>query len=87
MAARTKLSTAQAAPIRRIVTSKPVATSLATLVEAESLSEFSRYTWRFWAQTGRVSSCRILGRTMIPTSEIARVLVETRARQNSAKSG
>lgn len=60
-----------------------VSTSLATLREAATLSPFSRYTWRWWAQTGRVASERVLGRTMVPVSEIARVVVEARARDSA----
>lgn len=44
--------------------------------DAETLTGISRWTWRSWAYSGRVSSVKAGRRLLLPVSEVRRVLAE-----------
>lgn len=44
--------------------------------EAEIISGLSRWTWRAWAYSGRVTSVKAGRRLLIPVTEIRRVIAE-----------
>jgi hypothetical protein len=46
------------------------------VVEAESKTSVSRWTWRRWAYTGKVASVKLGKRLLIPASEIERLVAE-----------
>jgi hypothetical protein len=55
---------------------------------AEMLSGVSRWTWRFAAYDGRIESCKIGNRLLIPVVEIRRLLREgTRPRKDGLPAG
>lgn len=44
--------------------------------DAEALTGVSRWTWRRWAYSGKISSSKLGKRLLIPTSEITRLMQE-----------
>lgn len=46
--------------------------------QAEIITGVSRWTWRAYAYRGRVESCKVGARLLIPISEVRRVLDEGR---------
>jgi predicted site-specific integrase-resolvase len=46
------------------------------VADAEKLTGLSRWTWRRWAYTGRVTSIKLGKRLLIPLSEITRLVEE-----------
>ena len=46
------------------------------VVDAETLTGVSRWTWRRWAYDGRVASVKLGKRLLIPSAEIARRVAE-----------
>jgi hypothetical protein len=44
--------------------------------EAEIFSGLSQWSWRRWAYSGRVASCKVSSRLLIPRTEILRVMAE-----------
>jgi hypothetical protein len=47
-----------------------------SVVEAETLSGMSRWSWRSWAYKGTISSTKVGKRLLIPLTEVRRVLAE-----------
>jgi len=55
---------------------------------AELLSGVSKWTWRSYAHAGKIESCKVGTRLLIPLSEIRRVIREgTRARSDGKAAG
>jgi excisionase family DNA binding protein len=46
------------------------------VAEAEARTSISRWTWRRWAYSGKVSSVKLGKRLLIPASEISRLVAE-----------
>jgi excisionase family DNA binding protein len=46
------------------------------VADAEAVTGVSRWTWRRWAYSGRVSSVKLGKRLLIPASEISRLIAE-----------
>jgi len=56
--------------------------------QAEILSGVSRWTWRQMAYKGRIESCKVGARLLLPISEIRRVIAEgTRPRADGLRAG
>jgi hypothetical protein len=55
---------------------KPVEREWMGVIEAETMTGRSRWTWRRAAYNGEVASCKIGRRLLIPASEIRRVMTE-----------
>lgn len=56
--------------------------------EAQALTGISKWTWRVAAYQGRVESCKIGNRLLIPLSEIRRLIREgTRPRRDGLPAG
>jgi hypothetical protein len=56
--------------------------------EAQALTGISKWTWRVAAYRGRVESCKIGNRLLIPLSEIRRLIREgTRPRRDGLPAG
>jgi hypothetical protein len=56
--------------------------------EAQELTGISKWTWRVAAYQGRVESCKIGNRLLIPLSEIRRLIREgTRPRRDGLPAG
>lgn len=49
---------------------------LVGVVDAETISGVSRWTWRRWAYDGKVASVKLGKRLLIPRAEIARLVDE-----------
>lgn len=47
-----------------------------SVIEAETLSGMSRWTWRSYAYKGKVASNKVGKRLLIPLTEVRRVLAE-----------
>lgn len=58
----------------RAVPVKTVAPQYFTVIDAEIYSGMSRWSWRRWAYSGRVSSVKIAQKLLIPKSEIDRLM-------------
>ena len=55
--------------------------------DAEVLTGISRWTWRAYAYQGKVTSCKVGARLLIPVAEVRRVIAEgTRVRVGDDKS-
>ncbi len=54
----------------------PVQPELVGVDGAEAMTTISRWTWRAWAYSGRVSSVKAGRRLLIPVSEIRRVIAD-----------
>lgn len=46
------------------------------VADAEAVTGVSRWTWRRWAYSGKVSSVKLGKRLLIPASEISRLVAE-----------
>ena len=46
------------------------------VIEAESITGVSRWTWRRWAYDGKIASVKLGKRLVIPASEIERLVVQ-----------
>lgn len=56
--------------------------------EAEAMTGVSRWTWRSYCYAGKIESCKVGARLLIPVSEIKRVLTEgTRHRRDGRAAG
>lgn len=55
---------------------KPIEREYVGVGEAEILTGRSRWTWRRDAYRGRIASCKVGRRLLIPVSEIRRVMSE-----------
>jgi len=55
---------------------KSVEAELLGVAEAEIATGISRWTWRAWAYSGKVSSVKLGRRLLIPVAEIRRVIAE-----------
>jgi hypothetical protein len=54
--------------------------------ELEQFSGISKWTWRRWAQTGRIASAKVSSRLLISRSEYERIMREaTRPRKAGAE--
>jgi hypothetical protein len=47
-----------------------------SVTEAEVMTGLSRWTWRRMAYDGRISSCKVSRRLLIPLEEITRIIAE-----------
>jgi excisionase family DNA binding protein len=47
-----------------------------SVTDAEAVTGVSRWTWRRWAYSGKVSSVKLGKRLLIPASEISRLVAE-----------
>ena len=56
------------------------------VADAEARTSISRWTWRRWAYSGKVSSVKMGKRLLIPASEISRLVAEnTRPRSTEGR--
>jgi hypothetical protein len=56
--------------------------------QAEIITGVSRWTWRAYAYQGKVESCKVGARLLIPVSEVSRLIAEgTRPRVISPEAG
>jgi excisionase family DNA binding protein len=46
------------------------------VADAEAVTGVSRWTWRRWAYSGKVSSVKLGKRLLIPATEISRLVAE-----------
>jgi len=56
--------------------SKPIEREYLGVEEAQTLSGRSKWSWRRDAYEGRVASCKVGRRLLIPISEVRRVMAE-----------
>jgi hypothetical protein len=47
-----------------------------SVLEAETLSGISRWTWRVWAYKGKIASNKVGKRLLIPLPEVRRIIAE-----------
>jgi Helix-turn-helix domain len=51
--------------------------------QLEAISDISKWTWRRWAQTGKIASAKVSSRLLISRSEYERIMREaTRPRKS-----
>ncbi len=62
---------------------KPIEPELIGVADAETLTGVSKWSWRSYAYSGRITSVKIGDRLLIPLTEVRRVIQEgTRPRRD-----
>jgi hypothetical protein len=77
-----------AMPVRRLkkLMAETVQPEFMSVDQAEILTGVSRWTWRGYAYAGKVESCKVGARLLIPITEIRRIIAEgTRPRAGGMK--
>lgn len=62
--------------MKSISTEKSIEPEYVGVSDAELMTGLSRWTWRAWAYSGRITSVKAGRRLLIPLSEIRRVMDE-----------
>jgi|HubBroStandDraft_3_1064219.scaffolds.fasta_scaffold1602969_1 hypothetical protein len=65
-------------PVRRLkkLMMETVQPEFMSVDQAEILTGVSRWTWRAYAYQGKVASCKVGARLLIPITEIRRIIAE-----------
>jgi len=51
--------------------------------QLEAISDISKWTWRRWAQTGKIASAKVSSRLLISRSEYERIMREATRPRNA----
>jgi hypothetical protein len=65
-------------PVRKLkkLMTETVQPEYVSVDQAEILTGVSRWTWRAYAYQGKVTSCKVGARLLIPITEIRRIIAE-----------